>query len=364
MRALMLGVALVIVVGIAMLGERSRAEEKTLPPSQVPKAVLEAVKTRFPNAQLHHFAKETEGGKTEYEATVKVDGKKIDVMVTPEGAITLIEKVISKDELPQAVKDALEKNYPKATYKTLEEVTKVKDGKETIDFYEGQIETADAKKIEVKLAADGTIKGKEESNESQASDWTSEFGVEKDELVSTGRNPFFILEPGYQLVLEHGDTRLTVTVLDETKTIDGVECRVVEEKEVTGDKVKEKAKNYFAISKRTNSVFYFGEDVGGAWQSGEKGARFGLMMPGLPLIGARFQQEVAPGVAMDRAQIVGTNESVRVPAGEFKNCVKFEETTPLEPKEKEHKVYAPGVGLVQEGELKLVRYGKVELPGK
>src|SRR5882724_7004319 len=61
--------------------------------------------------------------------------------------------------------------------------------------------------------------------------WTTAFMVEPDELASTGRNPYFILEPGYSLVLEGGNARLTITVLNEVKKIDGVETRVVEERE-------------------------------------------------------------------------------------------------------------------------------------
>src|SRR5438876_875743 len=38
----------------------------------------------------------------------------------------------------------------------------------------------------------------------RAGEWTSRFLMEGDELVSSGRNPYFILEPGYQLVLEGG----------------------------------------------------------------------------------------------------------------------------------------------------------------
>jgi hypothetical protein len=190
--------------------------------------------------------------------------------------------------------------------------------------------------------------------------WTTDFAAEKADLASTGRNPYFILEPGYFLILEKGDTQLTITVRDETKKVDGVECRVVEETETKGGKVEEKAKNYFAISKRTNSIFYFGEDVGGAWLSGEKGARFGLVIPGTPLLKGRYYQEIAPGVALDRAEIVSVAETVVTPAGTFTNCLKTEETTPLHPKEKEYKYYAPGIGLAQEGELKLVKYGKAK----
>lgn len=187
--------------------------------------------------------------------------------------------------------------------------------------------------------------------------WTSDFAFEKPDLISSGRNPYFILEPGYVLVLEGGETRLVITVKNDVRKIDGVECRVVEERESKSGKIIEVSNNYFALSKRTNSVYYFGEDAGGAWLSGEKGARFGLMIPGLPLVGARHYQEIAPGVAMDRAEILSVSETVKTQIGEFQKCLKVQETTPLEPKEKEHKFYAPGIGLVQEGSLRLVHYG-------
>src|SRR5438128_948160 len=151
--------------------------------------------------------------------------------------------------------------------------------------------------------------------------WASTFAVEPGELVATGRNPYFILEPGYQLVLEKGSVRLTVTVLDTTRTVAGVETRVVEERETNDGKAVEVSRNYFAISRRTNSVFYFGEDVDmykngaivsheGAWLAGINGARFGLAMPGELRPRARYYQEIAPTVAMDRAEIVSLNAAI------------------------------------------------------
>src|SRR5437016_10880559 len=65
-------------------------------------------------------------------------------------------------------------------------------------------------------------------------EWTSAFLTEPDELASTGRNPYFILEPGHTLVLEGGGAQLIITVLNETKKVDGVETRVVEERETKG----------------------------------------------------------------------------------------------------------------------------------
>jgi len=207
------------------------------------------------------------------------------------------------------------------------------------------------------------------SSQAPDSSFTSRFDVEKSDLASTGRNPYFILEAGNTLTLEEASTRLVITVLNETKVVDGVETRIVEERETEKGALIEVSRNYFAISRRTNSVFYFGEDVDmykdgkiinheGAWLSGAGGARFGLMMPGLPLMRARYFQEVAPKVAMDRAEIVSLTESIKTPAGTFTNVLKMEETTPLEPNAKEAKFYASGIGLIQDGDLKLVSVKK------
>ncbi len=204
-------------------------------------------------------------------------------------------------------------------------------------------------------------------------EWSTTFVVEKADLVPTGRNPFFSLEPGDRLEFEGREggqpVTLTITVLDETKEVDGVTTRVVEERETKSGQVIEVSRNFFAISKRTNDVFYFGEEVDiykngqvigheGAWISGEDGARFGLAMPGSPLIGARYFQEIAPEKAMDRAEVVSLGESIDTPAGKFDHVLKTEETTPLEPGEREAKYYAPGVGLLKDGPMRLVRHGR------
>jgi hypothetical protein len=193
----------------------------------------------------------------------------------------------------------------------------------------------------------------------------------KGDLSPTGRNPYFILEPGYRLVLEEGKEQLVITVLDETKMVDGVMTRLVEERETKAGALVEVSRNYFAINRRNNDVYYFGEEVDiyqagrivnheGAWMAGVKGARFGLMMPGQLRLKERYYQEIAPRVAMDRAEVAGLNETVITPAGEFKQCLKVEETTPLESGVKEYKFYASGIGLVQDGSLKLVKYGMVD----
>jgi hypothetical protein len=198
--------------------------------------------------------------------------------------------------------------------------------------------------------------------------WTRDFRVAAADWTASGQNPYFILEPGYQLVLEDARDTLQITVLNLTSMIDGVQTRVVEERETRNDIPIEVSRNFFAMSRRTNSVYYFGEEVDiykdgkivdheGAWRSGVNEARFGLMMPGEPLLHARFYQELAPKVAMDRAEIVSLSARVTTPLGTFGECLQVLETTPLEPGVKESKYYARGIGLVQDGSLKLVRHG-------
>jgi hypothetical protein len=221
----------------------------------------------------------------------------------------------------------------------------------------------------------GTLRLQAAPGEAPEREWTSTFGVEEGDLSPTGRNPYFILEPGYQLVLEGKSGRsaasLTITVLEETRKIGNIVTRVVEERESEGGKLVEVSRNFFAICKRTNNVYYFGEEVDiyrdgqvvdheGAWIAGQSGARFGLAMPGSPLLGARYYQEIAPGKAMDRAEVVGLTETLQTPAGEFKGCLKTEETTPLEPDEHEAKFYAAGIGLLRDGPTRLVRHGFVK----
>jgi hypothetical protein len=81
-------------------------------------------------------------------------------------------------------------------------------------------------------------------------------------------------------------------------------------------------------------------------------------------VGGRFYQEIAPKVAEDRAEILSTNETAETPAGTFKNCLKMEETNPLEPGSKEVKYYAPGIGIVIDDKLELVKHGFLDKPKK
>lgn len=210
-------------------------------------------------------------------------------------------------------------------------------------------------------------------NTSSAAAWKSSFDPQSCDFESTGANSYFILEPGHKLILENDvgeeseQLQLVITVQNETKIVNGTETRIVEERETENGELVEISRNYFAVCRPTNDIYYFGEEVDnyedgeivsheGTWLAGIDNARAGMIMPGKVEIGLKYYQEVAPGIAEDRAEIISLNDTLDTPAGEFANVLKTEETNPLKPEEKEFKYYAAGIGLIQDETLKLVNY--------
>jgi hypothetical protein len=197
--------------------------------------------------------------------------------------------------------------------------------------------------------------------------WLTSFAVPLSSLATEGESAYFILKPGHRATFQGAGGKLVITVLDQIETVGGVATRVVEEREWKGTDLVEVSRNYFALDPKTGDVYYFGEDVDaykkgtianhdGSWRHGSNGATFGLMMPGAPKLGMKFYNEQAKGVAMDRAEIVSVRGTLKTPAGSFERCVKTRETTPLEKFAREYKVYAPGVGLIKDGDLELVSH--------
>lgn len=209
------------------------------------------------------------------------------------------------------------------------------------------------------------------TSNSQNSSFQQDFGLSERTLSHTGRNDFFILEPGFQLVLESETEKLVITVLDETKEVDGIITRVVEEREWKNGNLKEVSRNFFAICEETKDIFYFGEEVdmykegkvdnhSGAWLAGVDGAKAGLAMPAKPEVGMKYYQEIAEGVAMDRAEVIKVNDELDTPAGLFSDCLLTKESTAINAFEREFKTYARGIGLIQDEKLLLTKHGFVD----
>jgi hypothetical protein len=213
--------------------------------------------------------------------------------------------------------------------------------------------------------------------------FTKEFPLSSCLFVGIGGSPYFPINPGRQTYFTNSAcvaagkcdalTELWITMERDTRRISlptshgsrRVLTRVMEERETEDGELVEISRNFLADCWPSHDVYYFGEEVDiyeegeivshdGAWLAGRHGARPGILMPedGF-MVGSRYFQEIAPDVALDRAEHKRAGFSVTVPAGNFDNCLAVDETTPLEPGSVSHKTYCRDVGLVRDGELEL-----------
>ena len=175
-------------------------------------------------------------------------------------------------------------------------------------------------------------------------------------------NPFFPMTPGTRWVYKEKDVdgtlnRVVVTVTDQTRTIMGIEARVVHDVVTVDDVLKEDTLDWYAQDKAGN-LWYLGEDTKeyedgkvastkGSWEAGVDGALAGVLLPADPEVGMTYRQEYYKGEAEDHAEVESVDESAELAFATFTGVLlKTKETTPLEPDLLEYKFYGPGVGVV------------------
>ena len=193
---------------------------------------------------------------------------------------------------------------------------------------------------------DKTGKGKKdnvEMNMKMGASWQSKFNVKTMELFSEGINPFFLLQPGYQLKLkgtENGESiHLIITVLNKKKTISNVKTRIVEEREYQNCILMKVVRKYYAIDPNNKNIFCFGESMDiynnrkivshrGSWQSGRDNSHFGLTMPGRMQNGRKYLRQIVSATVMYYAEIISTDFTLLTPAGTFEHCLKIKKKVP------------------------------------
>jgi uncharacterized membrane protein YkoI len=144
-------------LGLFALATVVLAGETEIPLNQLPKAVADAAKAKFPGAKWREAAKETEGDTTVYEVALTQDGHKKDVTFEANGTLVLIETEVPEASLPAAVIGVVKSKYPGAKVDLAESVQKGKELKDDIDYYELHLTTADKKSVEVEVDAKGKI---------------------------------------------------------------------------------------------------------------------------------------------------------------------------------------------------------------
>jgi hypothetical protein len=124
---------------------------------EIPRKVMDALKAKFPKAEIDKVTREKEGDKVVYDIEFKQGKQKFEADIFEDGTIHNWEKEIAAKDLPKAVTAAVAKKYPKSTLKELMQVTAVKNGKDELEGYEIVLETAGKKSVEVMVAPDGKI---------------------------------------------------------------------------------------------------------------------------------------------------------------------------------------------------------------
>ena len=183
--------------------------------------------------------------------------------------------------------------------------------------------------------------------------------IDPEEFTTEIDNPYMPLVVGRTLTYEEGDERVVVTVADSTRTVMGVEVRVVRDREYDGQRLVEDTEDWFAQDNDGN-VWYFGEATAecrdgtittraGEWQAGVDGAQPGIVMLAAPRVGDYYRQEFYRGRAEDVAHVRELGATVTHEGTTYEDVIVTEDFTALEPGQLEHKMYAPDVGLIQEG---------------
>lgn len=183
------------------------------------------------------------------------------------------------------------------------------------------------------------------------------------DAIAANPNPYFPLVPGNIWVYEGEDETITVTVLDETKEILGIDAIVVQDVAEEDGEIVESTSDWYAQDEDGN-VWYMGElslnyeegvltDIDGSWEAGVDGAKAGILFRAMPIIGEIYRQEYRIGEAEDIAETLAVDASEATDTG-FDcdgQCLENLEYSPLEPGEAEKKYYVPGIGLILEIDL-------------
>lgn len=183
-------------------------------------------------------------------------------------------------------------------------------------------------------------------------------------------NKYFPLIPGTRheydgSTVEDGKTishRVTFTVTNLTKVINGVNAVVIWESDFTEGDLDEDELTFFAQDKMGN-VWHLGQ-YSELWESGEytggrtwlpghpTGAVAGIMMKADPRPNASDWSEgfaPPPYFWNDRARVRSADEETTVPTGTYKNVLLVEESNEEETTAIQLKYYSPGLGVVRVG---------------
>jgi hypothetical protein len=157
MRYLRNAMSFLAIIGALQAAVPAQADEENIPLDKLPRAVVDAVKDKFPDAKLVAAEKETRDGKVFYEVMLKNKDLSIEMLLTPEGKIVVIEQPIPARELPKAVRKAIDDSFPKATVKSVEETTREDKKTYGVLLENDQMIGKEKQKVQLQLTSEGKV---------------------------------------------------------------------------------------------------------------------------------------------------------------------------------------------------------------
>jgi len=124
---------------------------------KIPANVMSVLSAKFPNAKIAKWSKEKEGGKEVYDIEFTQDGRKFEADIFADGTIHNWEQQIAQGDLPKAVVETVNRKFPNAVLKEIMAVTDVKNGAEQLEGYEIVVERAGKRDVEMTITPDGRI---------------------------------------------------------------------------------------------------------------------------------------------------------------------------------------------------------------
>lgn len=183
--------------------------------------------------------------------------------------------------------------------------------------------------------------------------------IKPSEFTKEVTNPYFNMPVGqklnYREDTDEGRETTEIWITGETRNIVGVETTVYFDRVYLDGQLIEETKDYVAQNRVTGDVWYFGETVDnyengkfkdhhGSWIAGENGAHPGIWLKANPRVGDEYRQEYLKGEAEDMVKVLAIGQTVSTAAGNYKDCIKTYDWTPLDVDSKEHKFYCREVG--------------------
>lgn len=148
-----------ILVCTSMIGCVSHSGEKNLPPDQVPQAVMDSLRNKFPDLAVKKASTERENGQDIIEVAFSARGGSYEAESTPRGKLIAIDRMVEVRDLPGAVTHAIHEKYPDAKITSAEEVTK----NDAIAYHEVNI-VSGSQRMELQVDPAGKIINEEKKS--------------------------------------------------------------------------------------------------------------------------------------------------------------------------------------------------------